>query len=616
VKFFNQHNSKVMRFNKIHYLLFLFLSNLLFAQQNYLDSIITVLPSFSNKIKIKTVLDIPFDKAVSNTDLYKILILNTQKTAVFTNDSLSLGKLYLKEALYLHFTTKDVQATHATLKAIAIFKKLNREDLIAASYLELGWKLKNRNLKSAFRYMKNGIELLEKEKQPPTALIGGYNNFGVLYQIKKNLDSALYFHKKSLFLCRESKDSIGLPFAQTHIAEVYLKQQKFTIAQRYLDNALYIRKKRNDIYGVTDSYLYLGDLFFAKKEYQKAVFNFKKGYNLANKNKYFPLKKYATEYLHNSYDSLENTKKSLKYYRLFTQMKDSVLNKSTNTRIAELEIEYQTAKKETKIAQQKEELLANQLEIKNKSLYAVLTTFALLFLGMIFFGVYKKNQLKRKQLQKEINLKDALSQIKTQNKLQEQRLRISRDLHDNIGSQLTFIISSIDNLKYVTKDASDVLKNKLSNISSFTSDTIFQLRDTIWAMNKNEITFEDLHTRILSFIEKAKKAVPNTNFKIIDNTEKLKTISSINGMHIFRVIQEAINNAVKYAEASTILVEAKTESNQLQISVKDNGKGFDITEIDLGNGLKNMEKRMSEIGGKILVISKPNQGTEIKISCN
>ena len=80
--------------------------------------------------------------------------------------------------------------------------------------------------------------------------------------------------------------------------------------------------------------------------------------------------------------------------------------------------------------------------------------------------------------------------------MQEQRLRISRDLHDNIGSQLTFIISSIDNLKFVTKDVNEKLKDKLSSISSFTSDTIFQLRDTIWAMNKSEITIEDLHARI------------------------------------------------------------------------------------------------------------------------
>ena len=104
------------------------------------------------------------------------------------------------------------------------------------------------------------------------------------------------------------------------------------------------------------------------------------------------------------------------------------------------------------------------MAIKNRNLYTILLISALLILGIVFYAVHKKNQFKKKQLQKEIDLKDALATIKTQNRLQEQRLRISRDLHDNIGSQLTFIISSIDNLKFISKDANQKLKDKLSNI--------------------------------------------------------------------------------------------------------------------------------------------------------
>ncbi|HCY83071.1 MAG TPA: two-component sensor histidine kinase, partial [Xanthomarina gelatinilytica] len=107
-------------------------------------------------------------------------------------------------------------------------------------------------------------------------------------------------------------------------------------------------------------------------------------------------------------------------------------------------------------------------------------------------------------LKKETELKEALIKIETQNKLQDQRLRISRDLHDNIGAQLTFIISSLDNLKYGFK-LPDNLNDKLKYISEFTSSTIYELRDTIWAMNKSEISFEDLQSRISNFIEKANK---------------------------------------------------------------------------------------------------------------
>ena len=272
-------------------------------------------------------------------------------------------------------------------------------------------------------------------------------------------------------------------------------------------------------------------------------------------------------------------------------------------------------KKEKEILQQKEQILANELAIKNRNLYIALTSFALLFVALISYGIYRKNQFKRKQLQKELDLKDALTTIKTQNRLQEQRLRISRDLHDNIGSQLTFIISSIDNLKFVTKDATPKLKEKLSSISNFTSETIFQLRDTIWAMNKNVITIEDLHTRILSFIEKAKNAVDTMDFQFSQEVEEELQFTSIKGINMFRVIQEAINNAVKYAEASLLKITISKKEDNLIVSIIDNGKGFDKETVSLGNGLSNMEKRMSEVDGTTKIVTTPGKGTSIQIIC-
>ena len=595
------------------YLLLFLLSQIIFSQQKYIDSIAKIYPSLQKDKRIQIVLNIPFDKAVSNIKKYTELVQKSISSAEKTKDSSSLAKLYIKQAVVLHFSSKVSKSIQLTLKAITIFNLLNDTKNMGKSYLELGWKLKERNLNNAFSYMKKGINILEKNHLNLDILIGGYNNFGVLYQMKKHLDSALYFHQKSLFLAKRKKDSIGIPFAQTHIAEIYLKKQQFYLAKKYLDSAFFIRKKRNDIYGITDTYLYLGDLYDAKKNHKKAITYFKKGYSLAQKHHYFPLKKYAVKMLHQSYDSIKDIKNALKYYKLYTQIKDSILNKNTNNKIAELEIKFLIAIKDKKIAQQKEVILSKELVIKTRNFYTITLSVALFFLGVIFFGVLKKNQFKRKQLQKEIYLKEALAKIKTQNRLQEQRLRISRDLHDNIGSQLTFIISSIDNLKYLSKNTNNLLKEKLSNISSFTSDTISQLRDTIWAMNKSDISFSDLHIRVLSYIEKAKSVTKSTNFIVINNIKNTISLPSIQGMHVFRVLQEAVNNAIKYADACKILITASQKNQQLFITIKDNGKGFDITKITLGNGLSNMEKRMSEIGGEIKIESS-DKGTIITIT--
>ena len=291
--------------------------------------------------------------------------------------------------------------------------------------------------------------------------------------------------------------------------------------------------------------------------------------------------------------------------KLFQALKDSILNKQTNSKIEELQIEFETAKKEKRLAEQ-------ELRIKNKNLITLILIGPILLLSILFWSNYKRGKLKRKQLQKEMKLKEALAKIQTQNKLQNQRLEISRDLHDNIGSQLTFIISSIDNLKYVSKDLSKGLQNKLSGISGFTSETIHQLRDTIWAMNKNQISFDDLQTRLLSYIEKAKNATQNIQFQV--NTDSIDyEFSSVTGMHLFRVIQEAVNNSIKYANATTISIDFTKEKEFLFIKIIDNGNGFNKEEITEGNGLANMETRIQKIGGNIIINSENDKGTRITI---
>nr|WP_304143898.1 ATP-binding protein [Mesoflavibacter zeaxanthinifaciens] len=189
---------------------------------------------------------------------------------------------------------------------------------------------------------------------------------------------------------------------------------------------------------------------------------------------------------------------------------------------------------------------------------------------------------------------------------------MSKDLHDNIGSQLTFIISSLDNLKYFdfTKEK---LYNKFDSIGNFTRSTITDLRDTIWAMNKEEITFEDLKTRTTNFIEAAKTSLLGIDFEFNypKDTDNVK-LNSLQGIDVYRIIQEAINNAVKHAKATKIVVNFEIVNNDLKISIIDNGIGFDQSTIEAGNGLSSMKKRANEIDADFEMKSS-DQGTEITI---
>ena len=188
-------------------------------------------------------------------------------------------------------------------------------------------------------------------------------------------------------------------------------------------------------------------------------------------------------------------------------------------------------------------------------------------------------------------------------------------MHDNIGAQVTFIISSVETAKFAPEIENTKLGNKLTKISDFTKDTIVELRDTIWAMNSNEISFEDLQIRISNFIEKASSASEDIafDFNIDKNLNTIK-LTSIIGMNIYRTIQEAINNALKYAKADKIDVNISKINDKINIEITDNGIGFDKETIVMGNGLQNMQKRIEEINGTFNI--ETENGTKILMVFN
>ena len=288
----------------------------------------------------------------------------------------------------------------------------------------------------------------------------------------------------------------------------------------------------------------------------------------------------------------------------FKLTKEQIINSTQ-----ELDAKYQNEKK-------KKELIESQAVIKEKNLLIYGTSLLAVILAILGYLLFSQQKLKNQQLQKETQLKDALHQIATQNKLQEQRLYISRDLHDNIGAQLTFIISTLDNIKYALKDKNEKITGKLQGISSFTLNTIYELRDTIWAMNKTDISFEDLKSRISNYISNAQELTENIDFtfSVEENISQKYHFTSVQGMNLYRIIQEAVNNSLKHAQANKIKVEISETEAQLMIRIKDNGQGFEMDEVEINNGLTNMKKRAKEIQVLYTLESNKNQGTTVQLA--
>lgn len=482
-------------------------------------------------------------------------------------------------------------------------------------------------------------------------------NIGIVYKKQKAYTSTLDYYQRALKIYEETDNKVGQVITKSNIGSLMLQLEQYKDAISYASNAaieykalgysryvpymqsniaiakdsLKLHREANEFYtkAITqfraDNNLYelnsaligIGQNQLYQKEYSKAITFFKEALSIATDNDFKEFEVRVYDKLAIAYARVKNFSKAYAYKTLFTNSNDSLFETEKTKSIFELETKYQTELKEKEILEQRARLAETKIEVnrKNNLIYGSLGLASLL--GLLGFLFYNQQKLKNRQLKKEGELKQALALIETQNKLQEQRLRISRDLHDNIGSQLTFVTSSVDNLKYGLKDADAKITNKLGNISAFTTQTIYELRDTIWAMNKTEISFEDLQVRISNFIDNAGTAAENVafDFNVSESIPKEKTFPSVVGMNIYRIIQEAINNALKYADAANISVGIKQDDEGKEvIIITDDGKGFDVSNAALGNGLSNMKKRARDIEGAITIRSEEAKSTTIVLN--
>lgn len=227
-----------------------------------------------------------------------------------------------------------------------------------------------------------------------------------------------------------------------------------------------------------------------------------------------------------------------------------------------------------------------------------------LVLGCLFvllsFGIY--SFIKFRQTKKLLHKEQA------QKKITEERLRISNELHDNIGARLTHIISSLDIEMFQRKE-----NNKsIEVINSFARETMSQLRETIWAVGDKTIYFSEFINRVSQYVEQVNGM---TNISIMFTQESIQDfeLNPVQTINYYRIIQEAINNSIKYAEASAIKVKAVNRKSGTEITITDNGVGFDTDKKRRGTGLNGMESRAKEAGGVIEISSQSVEGTSIKL---
>ena len=206
--------------------------------------------------------------------------------------------------------------------------------------------------------------------------------------------------------------------------------------------------------------------------------------------------------------------------------------------------------------------------------------------------------------------------LQNQQEVLRERLRISRELHDEVGSTL----SGIAMYSHLTREQIKAAKTQeveksLNNIQQSAGEMVTKLGDIVWLVNPEKDSMHNLIERLEQYAEQM-AMIKDMNVKISVSPR----LANINlpvdtRRNIYLFCKEAINNAVKYSDASILeLTINENENRRIEISISDNGKGFDSMHVKKGNGLANMKLRAREIGGEYILRSMPQQGTRISLT--
>ncbi|CAA0203911.1 putative transmembrane protein. putative two-component system-sensor histidine kinase [Tenacibaculum maritimum] len=610
-------------------ILFLFLIQFTYGQQNYkIDSLNYIKDSISYKSCIRTALSYFKERQLDSFKKYSIKSyllskkINSPRKTQKAHFYLATYYKYkeMSDSAYYHYhksksillKLKDTITAGRRLFSIARIQ-LREKDLLgseissitALEYVESSnlYRIKHQIINNlaltlqekgapyeALKFYDISLKELRKDSLENTPLkLNIINNKGLVYQSINQQGKAISYFKKGL-----SYDSIkekypikyALLLENLASSNFLLGKNKGVLNQYY--EVLAIRKKLKILKGISTTHLNIADYYKRFNQQQKALFHAKKGLLYARKTDNNKRLLEALKLL----SELTTDKQSTQYLRQYIQLNDSLFQKERTLKNQFAKIRYQTDKKEKENNILKSENEKKQVEITYQKqqktigwLIAILSLFTL-GISISLFIVRRKKMIYQTQLEK--------AQIR-----ERERQQIAKSLHDEVAGDLFLLHQKLE------KTNQPELAQKLSIVKSNVRNLSHQLS----SISFDKVSFEDQVINLITdYFE--------PNFKIFPTgllDHDWANINEPTKRVLYLSTRECIQNSKKYAKASKVVVHFSTCKKSVHLNISDDGIGFDIRTSKKGIGLQNLQERVEELGGSLLVKSKIDNGTQISI---
>jgi signal transduction histidine kinase len=270
-------------------------------------------------------------------------------------------------------------------------------------------------------------------------------------------------------------------------------------------------------------------------------------------------------------------KKYEKYHsRYYKELRDQTIAKTNAIYDIKSERQQSELYRKKKDAELREQQLSRKLE--NTYWIVVVGILFLTVITLIFYFI-------RRALKKEL-----ISQQQVFHATNEERKRISYDLHDLVGSQLSFVVNNLELLTHTAKE-----NERINRTFLMSQEAMSSLRDTVWALHSENISSKVLLDRMKNV---SKKWLEDNGIQVEFQVEMEDVILDPGvSLHVMRIFQEGISNIYKHSNAKKVVITFQEEGDYLEFSIEDYGIGFDPdTKPEFHYGLKSIEQRAEKIG--------------------
>ncbi len=545
---------------------------------------------------------------LSDQGRYGEAILITEEAIAWfetQKDSFSVASQLNNLGLYFYRNEEVQQSIAAYSRAIEWLQ--DKDDALKAKcYNQLGniWATDLGDEEKGLEYYRKSL-VLKLRSASPESISAAYNNIGISHKELLRPDSALFYYKHAYDYALRS----GIPEAKINplinIANLYKNQGKPQEAVSTYKKVLAFADRMN-LRQQVNVHTNLGVTYNTIEEFEAALHHLylaeKMAINSGHRADMHDIEVQKAI----AYRGVNAYKKAYEAQVRSKAHSDSIYQKERDREIADLLIRYEASEKDRLLLESEQQRQQKELETQRLlNLFLFLLALILLAAGVIFY-LFKKKQSSARQAMLELKL----AEQKELARIQTERLRISRELHDNIGSYLTLLSASVEQLSPLQQE---IPEQKIADLQECLSMSMRELRKTVWLLNNHSVSIEEIAYRLRDFFKPLQQQKMHISVEVSGYTQQ--HLSEIQTTHLFRVVQEAVSNALRHSSCSRILISLDLDSpEKLCFSVTDNGCGFDpeAERKESGNGRYNMKSRMEELRGEWRILSAVGKGTTVE----